>query len=88
MSLQDQGCNISTAALNRKKVSGKTRTNSQSKKPKAVDKHNLILWFNTAKQKFCYSSPEDPPSLIYRNRAQKVQALPIRAGEQRHEAMW
>lgn len=59
----------SRAALNRKKVRGKTRTNGQRRKPNTIDEHNLILWFNTAKQKICYSSLEDSQSVIYRNHA-------------------
>lgn len=63
---------------------GKTRTNGQGKKkkqkPNSIDKHNLILWFNAAKQKFCYSSLEDSQRVIYRNPAQKAQPLPISWG--------
>lgn len=49
----------------------------KKKDPNTTDKHNLILWFNAAKQKFCYSSPEDSQRVIYRNPAQKARPLPI-----------
>lgn len=87
MSLQEWAVMFPAALIrvapNRKRVRGKTRINGQERKkkkkkdPNTTDKHNLILWFNAAKQKFCYSSPEDSQRVIYRNPAQKARPLPI-----------
>lgn len=66
------------SSTTQEKSEGQNQNKRSKKKKHTIDKHNLILWFNAAKQKFCYSSLEGSQTVIYRNHAQKVHPLPIR----------